>query len=283
MSDDAETRRWYVRRSTTVQGPFPAESIRRYLLLGRLRLSDRVSVDGSAWEAITRRPELIPDGMRDLGSAAGRARFEQARRAVDERSTEREGAAAPADADRPPSATATPAPRSRRRRRPGLALGAFGGLLCLAVALAAVGYYRDFEQDGARPADCDATGARVWNGCVKDGLELEPGAALVDLQAINASLRNARLVAARLVGARLDFADLTGAKLARADLAEAVLRGADLRAADLRGADLRAADLRNADLRRARLDGVRLDGARLGNALWIDGRACADGSVGACD
>lgn len=284
IAQDDDTREWYVRRSGTVQGPFAAERIRRYLLLGRLRLSDRVSVDGASWQPVTQWPQLIPEEMRDLGTEAGRARFEQARRAADERSVDREAAAPEASADPtltdiPRRATARP---GRAPRRPALVLLAFGGLVALAVTLIAVGYYRDFEREGVRAADCSGADSRVWNGCVKDGMKLEPGVVLADLQAINASLRDARLVGVDLTGARLDYVELSGSRLERADLRGAVLRGADLRGADLRQADLRRADLRHADLRGARIDGARLEGAMLGNALWLDGHGCAPGSVGQC-
>ena len=82
--NDSE-REWYVRRGSAVQGPFSIEQVHRYLLLGRVRLTDRVSEDGERWSRVTQCPELIPDGMRDLGTEEGLARFEAARRAVDER------------------------------------------------------------------------------------------------------------------------------------------------------------------------------------------------------
>ena len=78
-------REWYVRRGSAVQGPFTLEQIHRYVLLGRVRLTDRVSEDGESWSRVTQCPDLIPDDMRDLGSEEGLARFEAARRAVDER------------------------------------------------------------------------------------------------------------------------------------------------------------------------------------------------------
>lgn len=78
-------RQWYVRRGSAVQGPYSLSQIKRYLLLGRVRLTDRVSADGEHWTRITQCPDLIPDEMRDLGTQEGLARYEAARRAVDER------------------------------------------------------------------------------------------------------------------------------------------------------------------------------------------------------
>lgn len=81
-------REWYVRRGSAVQGPYSRDQLRRYLLLGRVRLTDRVSEDGQNWSRVTQCPELIPEEMHDLGSEAGLARYEAARRALDEREPE---------------------------------------------------------------------------------------------------------------------------------------------------------------------------------------------------
>lgn len=261
---------WYVRRSTTVQGPYSASVIQRYLLLGRLRLSDRVSPDGRCWTPLTQRPELIPDEMRDLGTDEGRARFEAARRAVDERGADREE-----PAGRAPSVIHV----GRRRG----SIMALTGLAAVVVLLVGIGWYRDFDNGLMEQADCTAAGAgAVWSGCVKDGVIVAGGTTLEGLRALNASLRDARLGGVNLSGARLDYADLTRASLADADLSGAVLRGATLSRADLRGADLSNADLRNADLRDTRIEGAVFDGALLGNALWVEGRACAPDAVGVC-
>lgn len=272
MSAEEQKPVWYVRRSTTVQGPYSADVIQRYLLLGRLRLSDRVSADGRCWEPLTHRAELIPDEMGDLGTDEGRARFEAARQAVDERGADREESAPV-----PP-----PAGHAGRRRRSTMALA---GLAVVVLTLIGIGWYRDFDDGLMQTADCSAGPGRnvVWSGCVKDGVILGNGSTLQGLRALNASLRDARLPGVDLSGARLDYADLTRATLADADLGGAVLRGATLTRADLRDADLSDTDLRNADLRDARIDGAVFDGAMLGNALWIDGHSCSPDAVGVCD
>lgn len=271
MSAQEEKPVWYVRRSTTVQGPYSASLIQRYLLLGRLRLSDRVSLDGRCWDALTQCAELIPDEMRDLGSDEGRARFEAARRAADERSGDREASAAPRWSAHP-----------GRRRGSILALA---GLAVVVILLVGIGWYRDFDSGVMHQADCGASPGRdvVWSGCVKDGMVFEPGSTLTGLRAFNASLREARLPAVVMPAARLDYSDLTDASLPDADLTGAVLRGAALNRADLRGADFTDADLRNADLRNARIEGAVFDGAMLGNALWVDGNSCAPDAVGGCN
>ena len=78
--------------------------------------------------------------------------------------------------------------------------------------------------------------------------------------------------------ADLSGADLTQANLTEANLTHAVLTGAVLTGADLSGADLRGADLTNADLTNA-----ILVGADLSEAIWTDGRFCAQGSIGTCN
>lgn len=81
----ASDREWYVRRGSAVQGPYSRDQMRRYILLGRVRLTDRVSEDGQRWSRVTQCPVLIPEEMHDLGSEEGLARYEAARRALDER------------------------------------------------------------------------------------------------------------------------------------------------------------------------------------------------------
>ena len=55
--------KWYVRRGNRVQGPFLTNELGRFLLLGRLRNTDRVSCDGELWEPVTQVPELITEEL----------------------------------------------------------------------------------------------------------------------------------------------------------------------------------------------------------------------------
>ena len=80
---------WYVRRGSAVQGPYASRQIARYLLLGRIRQTDRVSIDGEMWQGLSEVPHLIPDEMKDLDSEEGRARFLAAHLRADERGGER--------------------------------------------------------------------------------------------------------------------------------------------------------------------------------------------------
>lgn len=86
---------WYVQKGSRVQGPFSTSEVGRFLILGRVRNSDRVSRDGELWEPVTQVPELIPEELLDLQSVDGWSRFLTARDANDERTVSR-----PVDVDR---------------------------------------------------------------------------------------------------------------------------------------------------------------------------------------
>jgi len=76
---------WYVQKGSRVQGPFSANEVGRFLLLGRVRNTDRVSRDGELWEPVTQVPELIPEELLDLDTDQGWQRFLHARTKTDER------------------------------------------------------------------------------------------------------------------------------------------------------------------------------------------------------
>lgn len=77
---------WYVQKGSRVQGPYSAHEVGRYLLLGRVRNTDRVSRDGELWEPVTQVPELIPEELLDLDTDVGFQRFVDARSREDQRS-----------------------------------------------------------------------------------------------------------------------------------------------------------------------------------------------------
>ena len=76
---------WYVQKGSRVQGPYSANEVGRYLLLGRVRNTDRVSRDGELWEPVTQVPELIPEELLDLDTDVGFQRFVDARSRQDQR------------------------------------------------------------------------------------------------------------------------------------------------------------------------------------------------------
>ena len=94
---------WYVQKGSRVQGPFSTNEVGRFLLLGRVRNTDRVSRDGELWEPVTQVPELIPEELLDLQSDDGWNQFLTVRKGVDERSV-----SVPVDMDRRASQQAAP-------------------------------------------------------------------------------------------------------------------------------------------------------------------------------
>ncbi|MBX2882788.1 MAG: DUF4339 domain-containing protein [Granulosicoccus sp.] len=85
MTDEQQ---WYVQTGSRVQGPYSTTEVGRYLLLGRIRSSDRVSKDGELWEPVTQVPELIPEELLDLESETGWNQFVNSRSHIDERSSD---------------------------------------------------------------------------------------------------------------------------------------------------------------------------------------------------
>ena len=96
----ARGRHWYVRRGNRVQGPYPPPQIERFLLLGRVLPTDRVSDDGERWCPLSEVPELIPDAVRSIDSEDGWNRFVEARNRVDERAGDAVSALSPGELER---------------------------------------------------------------------------------------------------------------------------------------------------------------------------------------
>ncbi len=265
-------RLWYIRRGEQVQGPFPEALICRYIVLGRIRDDDALSLDGHYWRQLHELPELIEE-TRALTDVTGSAseddvnwREERAKAALrwldDRKSPDPRGARDEAKVtdgqDRRAGVERRLTPEAvehhvyrenralfeawnrMRQQRYGWA-AAFVSLFALLVLGAAM-----FMQP-VRPVkvglnihkvDCTIPAARGvdWSGCSKDGELL-----------VGVDLRGAELLGTSLKSARLRYADMTQANLERANLA---------------GADL--------------------TGARLGSAVWVDGRVCAADSIGVC-
>lgn len=247
-SDRSHDRIWYVRQNGRISGPFPSGHLRRLLDDGVVLPDDDVSDDQRGWRRAGDVAEVSPLRFRKPDAAAGST----ARAATDRR-------------------------RDNRRALRSLAIIA----VVVAAAIAAAWLYEG--RSSAPVADCTvAPGPGVnLSRCPLDGL----AATGVDLRGAvlgNASLAGARLDRAVLEGADLRFANLAAAQLAYARAGRALFKGANLRAADLAYADLAGADLSYADLTGAVLGGAVLDGARLDQAIWVDGRRCAAGSLGGC-
>lgn len=254
---------WYVRRGGQVKGPFPASVIARYRARGKLQDADEISPDLQAWRPLG---ELRKHPAPAVASGS-------------------QPTDTP-DSAREPPLPAPVAPRSRyvqgllsQRTNRWLQAGV------VAVLLAAILFTSLALRSGDRieAADCNAAPAPGvnWSSCAKDGARLG-GLDLPGARMRATRLRGADLVGANLSGADLAYADLVDGKLAYANLQGASLKGAALAGADLSNADLRDADLSYGDFSRARIGGARFDAALLDNAIWLDGRICAAGSVGRC-
>lgn len=262
-------RLWYVKRGEKVQGPFPEKLICRFVILGRVGDQDLLSIDAQNWRKQEDIPELL-GGIKELlrmrendhaqdsnGWAEERAksamRWLDDRKAPDPRlrhavfpNDRREGG----DRRKNPETMEQLAYREERgefeswlrRQHQRLAPAALG---LIGLGLVAVLIALVF-----RPVNP-----------VKVGLSFEqPDCEAPAVKGVNWS------------ACAKDHALLLGADLRGAELVGTSLKEANLRYADLTGANLLDADL----------TGANLDGARLDGAVWIDGRICAEASIGSC-
>ncbi len=281
---------WYLERDGEVAGPFPSGRIKRDIVLGRVRKPARLSTDAKTWRLPAEVPEFAHLEPAKPGSAAF-ARF-------DERETERRHPGAePAGAG-----ARARSGRDRRRAEPGVirdrrvrSRAVWQGLVeprprtvmawLVVAAASAVALFLavNLVPPVSRSVDCGQAAAPLvnWTACGRAQSDLRQA----DLR--GAQLKNTDLSASDLAGANLTEADVAYANLQSADLTLANLGSARLVGANLRGArlshtDMRAADLQYADLRSAQIDGALFDGAQLSHAIWIDGKTCAERSVGTC-
>ena len=89
MTGNPEHNRWYARRNGTVRGPFADEYVSRYILLGRIRLNDELSCDGSSWQPVIDFPHLFPEELSRLESWDDYHKLVMARIKYDERASDR--------------------------------------------------------------------------------------------------------------------------------------------------------------------------------------------------
>lgn len=276
---------WYTRRNGVVRGPFPAQQVSRYILLGRIRDSDELRRTNGGWKRLTHYPELIPAVMQLPPSEENRLKLKLARLQADER---RPGRHRRHEGERRAAGRAGGDSSDGRSSRTGVGrhlgsyrnLAVFIALLMLALGLACRGQGAGLT---VTKADCSAspTPGVNWSYCNLSGLRSER-ADLLGASVHNALLESAQLAHARLVGADFEFSSLNLINLRSADLSRANLRAAGLRNSDLRGAKLVGANLSYADLSGALLAGSDLRGARLDHAVWVDERRCGAGSLGVC-
>lgn len=310
---------WYIRRVSTdggdirgvsphlksaeVKGPFPDGLVSRYILLGRVRLTDEVSVDREIWRPVKEVAELIPEIMvGDASDPVAQERLNAAKRWADERLARDRRADQP---DNPEFQSRRAGERrqaepavivqhraaktkrsteekdlkaSPRSRGYGMFM-AVGGISLLVLAL--IYMPRDETKNILRDCLAAAHPKVDWSGCKMEGAQLE-GANLQEAQLREIILNGASLQQANITGADLSYAVLNFSNLRLADARGALLQGASLRGANLANANLRGANLSYADFSGADLSGVDLEGAILDNAIWIDESRCAPQSLGRC-
>lgn len=85
-----------------------------------------------------------------------------------------------------------------------------------------------------------------------------------------------------LAGVRLKGANLKGKDLSNTNFTKANLEEANLSSADLTNANFQDADLEETNLKGAKIQGANFKNAELEYATWVDGRICAEGSIGGC-
>ncbi|MEN6585690.1 MAG: pentapeptide repeat-containing protein [Sulfuricella sp.] len=276
-----------------MSGPFPTQVVANNTLIGRFLPTDEVSLDQLEWKPLTAVAELLPRELLELRDETDpehrqwlEERLKAARRWADQRThdnrrhaEESAGRGMPDDglrgeerrkADTDDEVLALPhhhaalPQESALRRYLGVYVGI--GAAVLLVALGVI-YYQPVNpvKVGVMPVQPSCSKAAAsgvnWSGCDKQGVLLRG----VDL-----------------AGGNLDYADLSHAVLSGSRLDRASLIGTKLSAADLSNVSMRNADLSNADLSAANLESVNLTGALLDHAIWVDGRVCAEGSLGQC-
>jgi len=83
---------WYMRRQGVVRGPFSAQLVTRYILLGRIRLLDELSSDRKTWRNVNSYTEMLPPELSDLSNWDNYQQLVVTRMLVDERKRERRAA-----------------------------------------------------------------------------------------------------------------------------------------------------------------------------------------------
>lgn len=296
---------WYTRRGDVIRGPFPQGLITRYILIGRVHMTDDLSVDQVRWLPVTDFPEVIPEPMKgDLNDPETQEKLRIARRREDEREAgDRRARTAHAiaqelldrrrkDDRREPETSDILQHRNvksglTRERKSLREESRFGLLISLAVAIV-VAIYAGFQFMPKAPAmrlQCEAlAGPEVnWSNCKFEGILLNnvnlAHARLENSNLSGAQLRNSILTDAQLSYANFSRADLSGADLRRTKLTGITLRNAVLTQSNLgeavlayailQGADLHNANLQNADLSKADLTGAMIDDANFAGANLV--------------
>jgi uncharacterized protein YjbI with pentapeptide repeats len=314
---------WYTRRGNEVRGPFPAPQISRFILLGRICETDEISNNQHDWQKVSEVPVLVPEELKaSLEDPAARDRLLIARMREDERSARNrrgDNAADIPDINRRQREgndrrkeeeeqlirhreIKTAIAESARQGQEHHFLRGVLATLVIAGIIGAAWYFQPWQKQDSSDCNAPAQPWVNWSNCQMEGVRLAStdlrgarmrnanlaggdfrgsqlgGADLAYTSMVGTNLSGTQMSQAALVGANLRNADLSAANLSGANLAFAIFQGADLT-----GADLSNADLANADLKGATITFAKIAGARLGKATWIDGKVCAEDSVGNCN
>lgn len=298
-TDRSKQKLWYVRRRNKLQGPFPCGTIRRFVLLGRVGLSDQVSLDKKSWKPVSTVPDVVPPEVRkamkegnldevlivarmreDERTGVDRRQSKDPARQVGRRSTDRrQNEDEMLKKHRQARKELQELERKKRNRRPIFALTM--SILLVAVGIGG-GIYVGAPEVIPEP-DCTTQPAPGinWRNCRLIGLQAEE-ADLSGSILNNAILRQGRFSGALFVETDLMYVDLSGSDLSYSAFTSSSMKGVNLQRTDLTNADMSGADLSFANFHGAKVGGIRLDDARLDNAIWADGTICQVGSLGKC-
>lgn len=260
------TKAWYIRclPKNEVKGPFPAGQISQEILLTRYKLTDEVSHDKNEWLKIKDVPELLPNILTEnRENPEFETRLAAARRWADERQRKVVG--------------------KHKNSKNNQFFGIIQVCAVLAVVFFVIVLAFKYSPKNKIKVDCSEPARQGvnWNGCGFIAVQLIQ-ANLTEANLMNVNLQYANLTEANLSFANLKYVMLDFAILQRVDFTKANLKGASLLSADLTGATFNQADLSYANFKGALITNTRFDGAVLDNAIWIDGRMCAKGSIGQC-
>lgn len=256
-------RLWQVKRGGQVAGPFPESLIVQHILLGRIVADDLISMDGHAWKSYRETPEIIEQISsmigQDMTSSSDPAWREERLRAVLRYVDERKHLD-PRTREALDAAKINMRSGIDRRKIP-----------------------ETVEQHSHRVAIAETD---QW---IKN---YRPGKSMAAVALFFAALLIAWVfqqfgskdvpVDIGLHVANCDAEPVSKVDWHGCDKTGYFLVGADLREANLKDARLSGANLSYANLKGARLDGAVLNDAKLAGATWVDGRVCADDSVGSC-
>ena len=89
MSTEKSDKCWYTRRDGVMRGPFTAENISRYILLGRIDLDDELSQDRETWIVAGHFDSLLPAELKSQSSWDDYQKLVTAHMQADERKADR--------------------------------------------------------------------------------------------------------------------------------------------------------------------------------------------------